>query len=315
MSIRQIDWLRFNAVELSSFLELNDKFTSRIKKVNVRHLTIARTFLNHESIVEKSLFFTANHHFFPLRRLIPEFCQIFKETSVAKELFQKYDELCKDYFYNNETNVCIQFIRMIYSSDKHVISVYHTLPNPDERRLRNYFLNNGRILLQRFVTDYVEMVDIVNRFPREIYHYLKSKFNSVFSSYQHVLCLHVHPSEDIKIDSLLDERILQWYRHIERYHQLSGEPYMISNNDEVSAKSVWIREMKERAIIESTFCEECPSECSVCYESIGSKDKQSCGHHVHEQCIIRSKKACCPLCRQQVRLSDKALDELYSHVV
>ena len=52
------------------------------------------------------------------------------------------------------------------------------------------------------------------------------------------------------------------------------------------------------------FKSEKPCDCPVCYEPLSNEHKSlSCGHWVHRECIINSKKECCPLCRQHVELT------------
>ena len=59
----------------------------------------------------------------------------------------------------------------------------------------------------------------------------------------------------------------------------------------------------------SQFKAEKPQDCPVCFESLDNENKTlSCGHWVHTECVIKSKKDCCPLCRQTVKLS---LEEQY----
>ena len=59
----------------------------------------------------------------------------------------------------------------------------------------------------------------------------------------------------------------------------------------------------------SQFQAEKPQDCPVCFESLDNENKTlSCGHWVHKECIIKSKKDCCPICRQTVKLS---LEEQY----
>jgi hypothetical protein len=60
----------------------------------------------------------------------------------------------------------------------------------------------------------------------------------------------------------------------------------------------------------SQFQAEKSQDCPVCFESLDNENKTlSCGHWVHKECIIKSKKDCCPLCRQTVNLS---LEEQYN---
>jgi hypothetical protein len=45
-------------------------------------------------------------------------------------------------------------------------------------------------------------------------------------------------------------------------------------------------------------------ECAVCYEDICINEKLSCGHLVHIECIYKSKKTTCPLCRTELILTE-----------
>lgn len=57
------------------------------------------------------------------------------------------------------------------------------------------------------------------------------------------------------------------------------------------------------------FQAEKTQDCPVCFESLDKENKAlSCGHWVHIECVIKSKKDCCPLCRKTVKLS---LEEQY----
>ena len=60
----------------------------------------------------------------------------------------------------------------------------------------------------------------------------------------------------------------------------------------------------------SFTCEK-PCECPVCFEPLNEDKSLSCGHWVHKNCIIRSKKDTCPLCRKQVELTLEEKDELF----
>ena len=52
------------------------------------------------------------------------------------------------------------------------------------------------------------------------------------------------------------------------------------------------------------YVSEKPCECPVCFESLKNEKKSlSCGHWVHKDCIIKSKKDTCPLCRQTIKLN------------
>ena len=64
----------------------------------------------------------------------------------------------------------------------------------------------------------------------------------------------------------------------------------------------------------SQFQEEKPTECPVCFESLSNEQKTlSCGHWVHKECVIKSKKDCCPLCRQTVELTIEEQYKMQQH--
>ena len=52
-------------------------------------------------------------------------------------------------------------------------------------------------------------------------------------------------------------------------------------------------------------------ECIVCYENLTTKDKpiKECGHHIHKLCILKSGKNRCPICRCNIKLSKKDMNE------
>ncbi len=55
-----------------------------------------------------------------------------------------------------------------------------------------------------------------------------------------------------------------------------------------------------------------PQECVVCNEEC--QEQTACGHIVHTQCIARSGKSECPMCRQAVTISSDHL-EVYNEAV
>ena len=59
----------------------------------------------------------------------------------------------------------------------------------------------------------------------------------------------------------------------------------------------------------SFTCEK-PSECPVCYEELEDLKPLSCGHWVHKNCIIKSKKDKCPMCREKVKLTRREREEM-----
>jgi hypothetical protein len=53
-----------------------------------------------------------------------------------------------------------------------------------------------------------------------------------------------------------------------------------------------------------SYVSEKPCECPVCFESLNNELKPlSCGHWTHKECIVKSKKECCPICRQSIELT------------
>lgn len=45
-------------------------------------------------------------------------------------------------------------------------------------------------------------------------------------------------------------------------------------------------------------------ECAVCFEELSSNDVLECKHKIHSDCIIKSCKAECPICRQHLSKFD-----------
>lgn len=53
-----------------------------------------------------------------------------------------------------------------------------------------------------------------------------------------------------------------------------------------------------------------PMECAVCYEPFDEAQLiLNCGHWIHDECIIKSKKAECPICRANIR-DKRILDQI-----
>ena len=49
-------------------------------------------------------------------------------------------------------------------------------------------------------------------------------------------------------------------------------------------------------------CEK-PDECCVCFDTLNETDSAlSCGHYIHMECIVKSKKSTCPICREYIKL-------------
>jgi hypothetical protein len=68
----------------------------------------------------------------------------------------------------------------------------------------------------------------------------------------------------------------------------------------------------DREIYYGDYTEEFTGECSICCEQITPIEKQSCGHRIHVECIVKSKNTTCPVCRQEVALSTKELTEIFN---
>jgi len=52
----------------------------------------------------------------------------------------------------------------------------------------------------------------------------------------------------------------------------------------------------------TSWVQEKPEECPVCFESLGRSRPLSCGHWVHRDCVLQSGKKECPICRSQVTI-------------
>lgn len=54
-----------------------------------------------------------------------------------------------------------------------------------------------------------------------------------------------------------------------------------------------------------------PNDCIICCESLSNEKKSlDCGHWIHRECVIRSGKPECPVCRSPVTLGQKATKAL-----
>ncbi len=61
---------------------------------------------------------------------------------------------------------------------------------------------------------------------------------------------------------------------------------------------------------ESFFKQEKPSECPICCEKMIDKHPMSCGHWVCVECVIKSAKPECPICRQKIIMTEHALKKI-----
>lgn len=54
-----------------------------------------------------------------------------------------------------------------------------------------------------------------------------------------------------------------------------------------------------------------PSECIICYESLANqRHALKCGHWIHNDCIVKSAKAECPLCRCKLELCKRDMKRI-----
>jgi hypothetical protein len=62
-----------------------------------------------------------------------------------------------------------------------------------------------------------------------------------------------------------------------------------------------------------SFWEEKPESCPVCLNCISNEliFPLSCGHYVHRDCVVRSMKSCCPMCRKEVLLTHEELRKIH----
>jgi hypothetical protein len=67
-----------------------------------------------------------------------------------------------------------------------------------------------------------------------------------------------------------------------------------------------------RTVVKSDWKQEKPDECPVCLEEIGEHEHLSCGHYVHKCCLIKSKKTCCPMCKNEVKLEIEDIRQILS---
>ena len=77
-------------------------------------------------------------------------------------------------------------------------------------------------------------------------------------------------------------------------------------------KNKFVEDVLSRKIAEECWKEEKPSECPVCYENVCDTDCLSCGHYIHKECIIKSKKTCCAMCRKEVTFTREEAENLFN---
>jgi hypothetical protein len=77
-------------------------------------------------------------------------------------------------------------------------------------------------------------------------------------------------------------------------------------------KNKFVEDVLNREIVDNTWKEEIPSECPVCYENVCRDDCLSCGHYIHKECIIQSKKTSCAMCRKEVKLTKEDAEKLFN---
>jgi hypothetical protein len=87
-------------------------------------------------------------------------------------------------------------------------------------------------------------------------------------------------------------------------------PYIITNTDADTELEYTLN----RNIIKSTFIEEKPNCCPVCFDVLTKHDKPlSCGHHIHRKCIVLSKQTRCSICRAEIFLYKKELHTILDY--
>ena len=70
----------------------------------------------------------------------------------------------------------------------------------------------------------------------------------------------------------------------------------------------------QRNIIKTSFIEQKPECCPICYDSFQSCDKPlSCGHYIHRNCIVLSKQTKCSICRSEIFLYRHELHTILNH--
>lgn len=97
--------------------------------------------------------------------------------------------------------------------------------------------------------------------------------------------------------------------------ELEGDvEYVREDVDEILKSDIrlhaWITEQSYRLIEKTTKVYGSPCECPVCFESI-NENCLSCGHYIHRDCLIKSKKTTCPMCKKEVEMSFSELERLY----
>ena len=107
----------------------------------------------------------------------------------------------------------------------------------------------------------------------------------------------------LSIDNMDIEEYLEILRR-----EFMMEPYEIEH---YLLKNKWINDAMKRYIDISPWKDNDSKECPVCFEDISQSSLLSCGHKIHSKCIILSKKICCPMCRQHIKLTRDDLGKIY----
>ena len=91
-------------------------------------------------------------------------------------------------------------------------------------------------------------------------------------------------------------------------------PYIITNTEPDSEPDSELENTLNRNIINSTFIQEKPDCCPVCFDTLTKHDKPlSCGHYIHRKCIILSKQTRCSICRAEIFLYKKELHTILDY--
>ncbi len=63
---------------------------------------------------------------------------------------------------------------------------------------------------------------------------------------------------------------------------------------------------KFKSITNCPYCSREDKKCCICYEPNNDKYPLSCGHWVHRECILKSERPQCPLCRKMITDLEKS---------
>lgn len=292
VTVSGLDWLKQNYNEINEYLPISQRFTNRIRSVTESRI----------NQISKMMYFNLNWvHFWNneqnepgvlfLRRYVPVFLYLFKSLTT---------------FYLNPNGIIniapTQYIHLNKLYDKYKEICFSGCPYPEIEPFRflmgEYEYLSRRIGRNRNLNGFNQIVRRLYQLEQEIF-VLMETHSQFFSN--------INPNDfPIKVQQLL----YQYSRHImERENQRREE------RNELTPLVEWINRMIEREIPLSSYKEERPELCPICYEDYTyENDPLSCGHHVCTSCIVNSKKTSCPFCRQEVYICIDTLTEIYNRI-